>query len=188
MDMPEWLPDRLYVEGQRVWWKLNVYEVAVGGAGVAGTNAPVHTTGDASDGGVTWTHVSTEEAISVYSRLMGYDMGNNYTVQIMEVHPGSVYIPDDVVSLNAGNITLAEDEKSVEISGFASVKKIQVTARLEKDIIRTNAVRTEFVYCTSNTAHMFKAGDILFTEGFSTAQFNGSFLSLIHISEPTRPY
>ena len=41
----------------------------------------------------------------------------------------------DVVSLNGGNITLAADEKSVEISGFAGVKKIRVTARLEKDII-----------------------------------------------------
>ena len=106
---------------------------------------------------------------------MGYDMGNNYSVQIVDIQPGSTFIPGDVVSLNSGNITLAEDEKSVEISGFAGVKKIRVVARLEKDIIRTAEARTETVYATSNSAHNFSAGDILFTEGFQGNQFNGSF-------------
>ena len=83
-DMPEWVPGLLYATGQRVWYKLNVYQVAVSGGGVAGTTAPIHTTGDASDGGVTWTFVETREAISLYTRLMGYDMGNNYSVQIVD--------------------------------------------------------------------------------------------------------
>ncbi|OUV52688.1 MAG: hypothetical protein CBC73_05355 [Flavobacteriales bacterium TMED113] len=174
-DMPEWVPGLLYATGQRVWYKLNVYQVAVSGGGVAGTTAPIHTTGDDTDGGVTWTFVETIEAISLYTRVMPYDMGNNYSVRIEAVQPGSTYIPGDVVSLNSGNITLAADEKSVEISGFAGVKKIRVTARLEKDIIRASEVRTEFVYATSNSPHNFKAGDILFTEGFQGNQFNGSF-------------
>ena len=175
LDMPEWLPHRLYAVGQRVWYKLNVYEVAVGGGGVTTTTPPTHTSGDVSDGTVTWSFVKTEEPISLYTRLMGYDQGNNYSIEILEVQPGSNFIPNDVVSVNANNITLAEDEKSVEISGFASVKKIRVTARLEKDIIMTGSVRTDKVYCTSNTPHFYKANDILFTEGFSGAQFNGSF-------------
>ena len=174
-DMPEWVPGLLYATGQRVWYKLNVYQVAVSGGGVAGTTAPIHTTGDDTDGGVTWTFVETREAISLYTRLMGYDMGNNYSVQIVDIQPGSTFIPGDVVSLNSNNITLAEDEKSVEISGFAGVKKIRVVARLEKDIIRTAEARTETVYATSNSAHNFSAGDILFTEGFQGNQFNGSF-------------
>jgi len=174
-DMPEWVPGLLYATGQRVWYKLNVYEVAVSGGGVAGTTAPVHTSGDLTDGGVTWTFVETREAISLYTRLMGYDMGNNYSVQIVDIQPGSTFIPGDVVSLNSGNITLAEDEKSVEISGFAGVKKIRVVARLEKDIIRTAEARTDTVYATSNSAHNFSAGDIIFTEGFQGNQFNGSF-------------
>ena len=95
--------------------------------------------------------ISTSEAISLKTRLMGYDQGNNYSIEILEVHPGSNFIPNDVVSVNTNNITLAEDEKSVEISGFASVKKIRVTARLEKDIIMTGSVRTDKVYFTSNT-------------------------------------
>ncbi|MEC9435885.1 MAG: YHYH protein, partial [Thermoproteota archaeon] len=143
MDMPEWVPGLLYVVGQQVWYKLNVYEVAAGGGGVAGTTAPVHTTGNASDGGVTWTHKSVSEAIGTYTRNLPYDQGNNYKVQIVSIHPGSTFIPEDVVSLNADNVTVAEDEKSVVISGFASVKKIRVTARLEKDIIRTAEARTE---------------------------------------------
>ena len=174
-DMLEWDEGLLYVVGQRVRHKLNVYEVASGGAGVSGTTAPVHTTGDASDGSVTWTFVSTSEPISDYARNLGYDLGNNYTVQIIEIHPGSLYIPEDVISVNSGNITVAEDEKSVVIGGLASVKKIRVTARLEKDIIRTATNRTKYVYCTSNSAHNFTAGSIIFTEGFQGTQFNGSF-------------
>ena len=80
-----------------------------------------------------------------------------------------------VVSINAGNITEAEDQKSVEISGFASVKKIRVTARLEKDILRTADTRTNLVYATSNSPHRFNDGEIIFTEGFQGDQFNGSF-------------
>ena len=175
LDMPEWLPHRLYAVGQRVWYRLNVYEVAAGGGGVTTAVPPTHTTGDVSDGQVTWSHIATSEAISLKTRLMGYDQGNNYSIEILEVHPGSNFIPNDVVSVNTNNITLAEDEKSVEISGFASVKKIRVTARLEKDIIMTGSVRTDKVYFTSNTPHFYKANDILFTEGFQGNQFNGSF-------------
>jgi len=175
LDMPEWLPHRLYATGQRVWYKLNVYQVAVGGGGVTTITPPTHTTGDVSDGTVTWSFVETNEAISLYTRMMPYDQGNNYKIEILEVQPGSNFIPNDVVSVNTNNITLAEDEKSVEISGFASVKKIRVTARLEKDILLASSVRTDKVYCTSNSPHFYKEDEIIFTEGFSGAQYNGSF-------------
>ena len=176
LDMPEWLPHRLYAVGQRVWWKLNVYQVAAGGGGVTTTTPPTHTSGDASDGNVTWTFVETREPISDYARFMPYDLGNRYQVRIEEVHPGSQYIVGDVVSLRENNITLAEDEKSVLVTGFPSVKKIRVTATLEMDIIRTGGEeRTEYVYCTSTTPHYYNPGDIIFTEGFQGLQFNGSF-------------
>jgi len=176
LDMPEWLPHRLYAVGQRVWWKLNVYQVAAGGGGVTTTTPPTHTSGDVSDGNVTWTFVETREPISNYARFMPYDLGNRYQVRIEEVHPGSQYIVGDVVSLRENNITLAGDEKSVLVSGFSSVKKIRVTATLEMDIIRTGGEeRTEYVYCTSTTPHYYNPGDIIFTEGFQGLQFNGSF-------------
>ena len=41
--MPEWVPGLLYATGQRVWYKLNVYQVAVSGGGVAGTTAHLYT-------------------------------------------------------------------------------------------------------------------------------------------------
>ena len=174
LDMPEWLPHRLYAVGQRIWWKLNVYEVSVGG--VTTTTPPTHTSGAVSDGNVEWTFVETREPISDYARFMPYDLGNNYSVEILEIHPGSTYIVGDVVSLREFNIELADDEKTVRIVGFPSVKKVRVYARLEKDIIRTGGqTRTEFVYCTSNTPHNFVAGDIIFAEGFQGVQFNGSF-------------
>ena len=106
-DMPEWDSGKLYVVGQRVWHKLNVYEVASGGAGVSGTTAPVHTTGSDTDGGVTWDWVSTSTPISDFARTLPYDLGNNYTVQIVEIQPGSLYIPEDVVSVSSVNITEA---------------------------------------------------------------------------------
>ena len=175
-DMPEWLPHRLYAVGQKVWYRLNVYEVAPGGGGVTTTTPPVHTTGDVSDGTVTWRFVETRTPISNFARFMGYDQGNHYQVRIEEIHPGSQYIVGDVVSLRENNIELAEDEKSVRIVGFPSVKKIRVTAQLEKDIIRTGGeARTEYLYCTSNSPHFYKSGDIIFTEGFQGIQFNGSF-------------
>ena len=175
-DMPEWLPHRLYAVGQKVWYRLNVYEVAPSGGGVTTTTPPTHITGDVSDGTVTWRFVETREPISDYARFMEYDLGNHYQVRIEEIHPGSQYIVGDVVSLRENNIELAEDEKSVRIVGFPSVKKIRVTAQLEKDIIRTGGeARTEFVYCTSNSPHFFNVGDIIFTEGFQGTQFNGSF-------------
>ena len=176
LDMPEWLPHRLYATGQRVWYDLNVYEVAVGGGGVTTTTPPTHTSGDVSDGTVTWSFVETRDPISDYARFMPYDLGNHYQVRIEEIHPGSSYIVGDVVSLRENNIELAEDEKSVRIVGFPSVKKIRVTAQLEKDIIRTGGeARTDHVYCTSNSPHFFKPGDIIYTEGFQGTQFNGSF-------------
>ena len=175
LDMPEWLPHRLYATGQRVWYGLNVYQVAVGGGGVTTTTPPTHTSGDVSDGTVTWTFLETREPISDYARFMEYDLGNHYQVRIEEIQPGSSFIVGDVVSLRENNIELAEDEKSVRIVGFASVKKIRVTAQLEKDIIRTSSARTEFVYCTSNSPHFYNVGDIIYTEGFQGTQFNGSF-------------
>lgn len=175
LDMPEHTPGILYAAGQRVWWKLNVYEVAVGGGGVAGATHPTHTTGDASDGHVTWTFIETRESISLYSRLMPFNLGDNYQIQILETHPGSSFIPNDVISVTGDYISLAEDEKSVGISGLASVKKIRVTARLEKDIIRSSQSRTDLVYCTSNSQHFYNENDIIFTEGFQGDQYNGSF-------------
>ena len=98
-DMPEWDNGKLYVVGQKVWHKLNVYVVGAGGAGVSGTTPPTHTSATASDGGVTWTWESTSQSISQYARTLPYDLGNNYTVQIVEIQPGSTYIPEDVVSI-----------------------------------------------------------------------------------------
>jgi len=175
LDMPEWDAHKLYAVGQKVWWKLNVYTVATGGGGVSGTNPPVHSSGNASDGGVTWSHTSTNTPISSFARFLPYDQGNHYSVTIEEIHPGSNFIPGDVVTFNQSNLQLSTDRKVATILGFASVKKIRVTARLEKDIIPQTPTRTNLVYCTSSTPHFYKESDIIFSEGFQGTQFNGSF-------------
>ena len=176
-DMERWDEGVLYPVGYRVFWKRNIYQVSV--AGTSGGTAPTHLTGDASDGGVTWTWISTESALSDYARFLGFDAGGNYQVKILETQPASSYIPGDVVALSSANITIddqgADKEKVLTISGFASVKKVELVCTLKKDIKRTANTLTDLIYATSTSPHNFKAGEILFTEGFVADEFNGSF-------------
>ena len=176
-DMERWDEGVLYPVGYRVFWKRNVYEVAV--AGTSGDTAPVHLTGDASDGGVTWTWISTEEALSDYARFLGFDAGANYQVKILDVQPASSYIPGDVVALSSANITIddqgADKEKVLTISGFASVKKVELVCTLKKDIKRSSSALTDLIYATSLTPHNYVVNEVLYTEGFVADEFNGSF-------------
>lgn len=174
LDMEEWDSHKLYVIGQKVWWNLNEYQVAVGGAGVSQTTPPTHVTGNVSDGGVTWTWIRALPALAPFARFLPYDP-DYYSVQIIEIHPGSTFIPGDVISIRAQNVILDSTQKIATITGFASVKKIRVTARLQKDIIPTAYSNTDLIYCTSTSPHNFQPGNILFVEGFSGTQFNGSF-------------
>ena len=95
----------------------------------------------------------------------------------MGIYTDSDFIVGDVISL--GNsitaIPNADNPKIADIDGIGSVSKIRFTVNLDKDIIRTANARTDLIYATATTAHNLNANDILYVEGFTTAEFNGSF-------------
>ena len=176
MDMQRWDTAILYPVGYQVYWQRNVYEVTV--AGPSGITPPTHTSGTASDGGVTWEWKSTELPLSDYARFQAYEDGA-YSVKILKVQPASSYIPGDVISINSANIVVDDDGadayKIVKVTGFPSVKEVELTTTLKKDIKKVSEVRSNLVYATSVTPHNFRADDIIFTEGFTTTEYNGSF-------------
>lgn len=54
----KWAEGSSYSTGTKVWHNGNRYSAVA--TGTAGSTAPTHTTGSASDGGVTWTYISSE--------------------------------------------------------------------------------------------------------------------------------
>ena len=105
MDMDRWDQGVNFPVGYQVYWQRNIYEVTV--AGTSGDTAPVHTTGTASDGGVTWEWKSTEQPLSDYARFQQYSDGQ-YSVKIRKVQPASSYIPGDVIAINLSLIHISE--------------------------------------------------------------------------------
>ena len=116
--------------------------------------------------------------LSDYARFQAYEDGA-YSVKILKVQPASSYIPGDVISINSANIVVDDDGadayKIVKVTGFPSVKEVELTTTLKKDIKKVSEVRSNLVYATSVTPHNFRADDIIFTEGFTTTEYNGSF-------------
>ena len=152
--MDRWDQGVNFPVGYQVYWQRNIYEVTV--AGTSGDTAPVHTTGTASDGGVTWEWKSTEQPLSDYARFQQYSDGQ-YSVKIRKVQPASSYIPGDVIAINSGNIVVDDEGtdayKVVKVTGFASVKEVELTTTLKKDIKKVSDGRSDLVYATSVTPH-----------------------------------
>lgn len=174
-DAVPWAETRSYVVDDTVYFGRNKYTCTV--AGTTGTVAPTHTTGTATDNSVTWTYTSTYDPLQNYARFRPFAQAD-YKVTILNTFSGSDFIVGDVVSLgNSVNAGPKADtnNKIAEVSGLDSVKTIRVTVNLNKDIIRTNEANTDLIYCSALSRHNFTVGNILFVEGFTTDQFNGSF-------------
>ena len=56
---PQWVTSTVYSAGDYVYNEQKIYQTAVGGT--AGATPPTHSSGDASDGGVTWTYVTSND-------------------------------------------------------------------------------------------------------------------------------
>jgi len=174
-DATPWAETRSYQLDDTVYFGRNKYTCTV--AGTTGTTAPTHTSGTATDNSVTWTYTSTYDPLYNYARFRPTNV-LDYRVTILNTFSGSDFIVGDVVSLgNSVNAGPKEDtnNKIAEVSGLSSVKTIRVTVNLNKDIVRTSEANTDLIYCSALSPHNFKTNDILFVEGFTTAEFNGSF-------------
>ena len=174
-DADPWAETRSYDVDDTVYFGRNKYTCTV--AGVSGTVAPTHTTGTATDNSVTWQYTSTYDPLSNYARYRPFNVAD-YRVTILNTYPESDFIIGDVVSLgNSITAGIKEDsnDKIAEVNGLTSVKKIRLTVNLNKDILRTADNRTDLIYCSALSPHNFNTNDILFVEGFTTAEFNGSF-------------
>ena len=168
----EWESNKTYAEDEQVRYLTNVYSAT--GSATSGSTAPTHTSGSVSDGGVTWEFVETLTSQDEYARFKG--TLTSYTVQIVDIYPGSEFIVDDVINtgFTLGTVN-GSDDKILRISGLDTVKSIRVITDLTKDTTINSEVRTDLVFCDSSTRHNYAANDIIYTTGFTTDQFNGSF-------------
>ena len=174
-DADPWAETRSYAVNDTVYFGRNKYTCTV--AGTSGSVAPTHTTGTATDNSVTWTYTSTYDPLSQYASFRPFSLAD-YRVTILNTFPGSDFIIGDVVSLGnsiTAGIKEETDDKIAEVSGLNTVSSIRLTVNLNKDILRTTENRTDLIYCSALSPHNFNTNDILFVEGFTTAEFNGSF-------------
>ena len=173
---PVWEPLIVYDIGDQVYFGRNLYTCSV--AGRTSKVAPTHSTGTATDGTVTWTHTQTFTPLSDFATFKDFDATENwYAVRIDEIFSDSNFIANDSLSLG-GTVTVnpkADQPTVLQINNVTSIKKVSVTAVLDKTIKVTTQTRSNEVFCVANSRHNFTAGDILFTEGFTTNDFNGSF-------------
>ena len=173
---PVWEPLIVYDIGDQVYFGRNLYTCSV--AGRTSKVAPTHSTGTATDGTVTWTHTQTFTPLSDFATFKDFDATENwYAVRIDEIFSDSNFIANDSLSLG-GTVTVnpkADQPTVLQINNVTSIKKVSVTAVLDKTIKVATQTRSNEVFCVANSRHNFTAGDILFTEGFTTNDFNGSF-------------
>ena len=173
---PLWESLIVYDIGDQVYFGRNLYTCSV--AGRTSKTAPTHTTGTATDGTVTWTHTQTFDPLSDYATFKDFEADENwYSIRVEEIFSDSNFIANDSLSIG-GTVTVNPKENQptvLQINNVTSLKKITVSAILDKTIKVSSQTRSDEVFCVANSRHNFKAGDILFTEGFTTNDFNGSF-------------
>lgn len=81
----EWKPSTAYVAGSYAVWSGHLYYTAAGGT--SGTRPPIHTEGDESDGGVTWTY---QHDGAGYATITSYTDAFTVTADVVKQLPDSV--------------------------------------------------------------------------------------------------
>ena len=173
---PLWQSLIVYDIGDQIYYGRNLYTCSV--AGRTSKVAPSHGSGTATDGTVTWTHTQTFDPLSDYATFKDFDATENwYAIRIDKIFSDSNFIANDSLSIG-GTVTVnpkVDQPTVLQINNVTSVEQVSVTAVLDKTIKVVSQTRSNEVFCVANSRHNFTAGDILFTEGFTTNDFNGSF-------------
>lgn len=128
-----WATGTIYAAGAYTFYNGNYYTTTAGGT--AGANAPVHTSGSASDGGVTWIYYS-----GAYSEFLA---------------------DTDVTVFNEKTLEQGVLERFAEIHGLESVQPRYVT-QMNEDYSRTQV--SKIIYAGGHTrAQLFaRSGTAVF--------------------------
>lgn len=122
----EWATATVYASGTYVYYGLNIYLIV--GSGTSGATPPTHTSGDVSDGGVTWRYINTfvGQADSVR---------NIAEVNVIRSADASFY-SHNLLNFNRFSTvptTLANEQSSVSVTGTTSettLRTLQIPANL----------------------------------------------------------
>ena len=187
--LPEWKTNYSYTTGDVVYNSGKIYTAT--STGVSGGIEPVHVTGTVSDGNVNWAFTSVHGSYNIDLINSAYSTGTladfsswkefspeDYIIKIDAIYPGSIFIKGDTIDAEAVGVSLTVDNtgKIATFSGLVGVKTFTMTAKLAKDVIPSgNLTPTDIVYCQSSKPHNFELDEIIFVEGFSTQEYNGSF-------------
>ena len=100
-----------------------------------------------------------------------------FTIEIVETISGSPFIVGNTTFPGIQNIVASFDStyKELTLTGLTAVTKINLTVNLNKLIIPESIVRTNKHYVVSDINHDFTPGKILFVEGFTNTEYNGSY-------------
>ena len=186
---PVWQQNQNYAVGDVVYNDGKIY--TSGTAATAGAIAPTHTSGTVSDGNINWAFTSVAGIFSVdlansvhgsgtlaqFASWKPFDAAD-YTIKIQQIYPDSSFIKGDTIDADAVNLTFEVDTtgKIATFGGLVGVKQFNLQAKLNKDVVPSQALtNTDLVYCSATSRHNFSANDIIFTERFTTNEYNGSF-------------
>ena len=186
---PQWVTNTPYTTGDIVYNDKKWYTAS--STATSGTIAPVHTGGTTTDGNVNWAYTSPSGIFIIDLANTSYSGGtlnqfaswkpfsaSDYTIKIEEIYADSSFIKGDTIDADAVNLTFSVDAtgKVATFGGLLGFKKISIAATLSKDVIPTGSLaNTDIVYCSATSRHNFEVNDIIFTENFSSNEYNGSF-------------
>ena len=187
--IPQWTTNTVYAISDEVYNAGKIYTAS--SAGTSGGTAPVHTLGTVSDGNVNWVYTRVAGSFDVdlvntsyssgtldqFARWKAFS-GSDYIIKIEEIYEDSTYIKGDIIDADAVGLTFSVDATGniATFGNLVGVKEFKLTANLDKDIIPTGALTyTDLVFANATTKNNFEKNEIIFVEGFSTNEYNGSF-------------
>ena len=172
-NMETWTSGTAYSIGYRVLYGLRVYQAS--SAGTAGSTPPTHNSGTVTDGGVSWTWISTEQPISNYAIFKSF-APDDYSVRIDEIISGSSYIRGSLISLQNSNCSFNTGKTQLTITGLTAVSTVTLITNLSKILKISSINYTDTLYVNCATSHYLKSGDIFYgTTSPSYSYASGTF-------------
>lgn len=102
---------------------------------------------------------------------------DDYVLKIVGTVPGSSFLPGDIVSIGYNGVSISFDSsyQVATITGLTAVNKVTLISNLRKIVKATTIERTNEAYVVTNRSHNYSNNDIIYIEGFTYNDYNGSF-------------